>query len=356
MSMTKHQLIHHELKARITRGDLAPGAPLPTQHELMVTYGVAQGTVRQALDRLAADGLVVAQRGKGTFVADPALRTAIATPVKTKSIGLVAVGRYERMTIVHDSLPRMQQVIEKESFEPIIRFFEPDTPEQTIVKWCSDKAGVILWSAAHMSLLNRLISLGIPTTMLGELIEGPVPPGASWVHFNIDDLASIAISLMLGMGHKHVWLVSRRGTYYYDWLARAFEEQARLQGLSPQSKIIDIPTIEDEPTLLDTLRNASTRPTALLIEGDMRACRLIHLLEQADMRVPDKISVMAIGANSPERLGVRDLFRVITPPDLSVDISVAALTEQIRTGRAVRHIIAPRFTPGKSCIRVPESA
>ncbi len=54
---------------RIADGGFAPGALLPAETALGQEYGVSQGTVRKALDDLAARNLVVRRQGKGTFVA-----------------------------------------------------------------------------------------------------------------------------------------------------------------------------------------------------------------------------------------------------------------------------------------------
>jgi GntR family transcriptional regulator len=46
-----------------------PGEAIPSEVELAIRFGVAQGTVRKAIDALAADNLVVRRQGKGTYVA-----------------------------------------------------------------------------------------------------------------------------------------------------------------------------------------------------------------------------------------------------------------------------------------------
>lgn len=50
-------------------GEWRPGEAIPSEMDLAVRYRVSQGTVRKAIDELAADNLLVRRQGKGTFVA-----------------------------------------------------------------------------------------------------------------------------------------------------------------------------------------------------------------------------------------------------------------------------------------------
>jgi GntR family transcriptional regulator len=50
-------------------GEWAPGAMIPSEAELAARFGVSLGTVRKAIDELAAGNLLIRLQGKGTFVA-----------------------------------------------------------------------------------------------------------------------------------------------------------------------------------------------------------------------------------------------------------------------------------------------
>lgn len=50
-------------------GEWKPGEAIPSEFELAARFRVSQGTVRKAIDELAADHLLVRRQGKGTFVA-----------------------------------------------------------------------------------------------------------------------------------------------------------------------------------------------------------------------------------------------------------------------------------------------
>lgn len=50
-------------------GEWGPGDAIPSEGELAVRFSVSQGTVRKAIDEMAAENLLVRRQGKGTFVA-----------------------------------------------------------------------------------------------------------------------------------------------------------------------------------------------------------------------------------------------------------------------------------------------
>jgi GntR family transcriptional regulator len=66
------------LRERIKLGRLSPGEQLPSESELIQHFRVARMTVRQAIQELRGEGLVVAEHGKGVFVrsAPPVRRLA----------------------------------------------------------------------------------------------------------------------------------------------------------------------------------------------------------------------------------------------------------------------------------------
>jgi DNA-binding GntR family transcriptional regulator len=56
------------IRGQIESGELAPGSRLPSIMQLSGQYGVAQITVQKALTLLKDEGLVIGERGYGTFV------------------------------------------------------------------------------------------------------------------------------------------------------------------------------------------------------------------------------------------------------------------------------------------------
>jgi len=63
-----YRQIKQLLTARLDAGEWKPGEPIPSETELAARFHVSQGTVRKAIDELAAENLLVRRQGKGTFV------------------------------------------------------------------------------------------------------------------------------------------------------------------------------------------------------------------------------------------------------------------------------------------------
>ena len=73
MNTPLYHQIADRLRARIASGDYPLDSRLPPENELALQLGVSRPTVRQALDLLDREGLVVRVKGSGTFVSQPKL-------------------------------------------------------------------------------------------------------------------------------------------------------------------------------------------------------------------------------------------------------------------------------------------
>ncbi|MER5418966.1 GntR family transcriptional regulator [Streptosporangium roseum] len=64
----RYQVIANDLREQIRTGALVAGARLPSEMALRRHHGASRNTVRQALDELRHEGLIVTAHGKGRFV------------------------------------------------------------------------------------------------------------------------------------------------------------------------------------------------------------------------------------------------------------------------------------------------
>jgi GntR family transcriptional regulator len=80
-----------QLRERIERGALAADAPLPPQRALSREFGVTLMTLRQAVDLLKREKLVVTRQGVGTFVAPRRFSYALG-PLRSLAQEMAAQG------------------------------------------------------------------------------------------------------------------------------------------------------------------------------------------------------------------------------------------------------------------------
>lgn len=69
--VTPYRQLAEILRARIARGDWAPGRAMASETRLVQEYGLARTTVRRAIAVLTEDGVVFVVPQRGTFVAQP---------------------------------------------------------------------------------------------------------------------------------------------------------------------------------------------------------------------------------------------------------------------------------------------
>ena len=69
--LPKYLQIAGHIRDQIVRGDLLPGAEVPSERELAASWRVARPTAARALETLRVQGLVSSVQGSGTYVRDP---------------------------------------------------------------------------------------------------------------------------------------------------------------------------------------------------------------------------------------------------------------------------------------------
>jgi GntR family transcriptional regulator len=120
---TPHYLrIYRDLKDKIAAGELAPADRLPTQRELAREHGVTVMTVRQALQLLEQEELVVMRHGLGTFVAPARIRYAMGN-LRSLAQEVTAQGLELKTTVIRRGLddphPRVAELLQLEPGEPV---------------------------------------------------------------------------------------------------------------------------------------------------------------------------------------------------------------------------------------------
>ncbi len=96
--------VMQSLTQAIEAGLWAPGDQIPSEHELCELFGVSRTVVRQALKEMDHQGLLLREKGRGTFVKEP--------KISSRSLVHSLVGFYEDME--RRGHPPVTEVLEQE--------------------------------------------------------------------------------------------------------------------------------------------------------------------------------------------------------------------------------------------------
>lgn len=104
-----------QLARRAAGGDLPAGTKLPTVRALAEQLGLATNTVARAYRELEADGVVVTEGRRGTFVAAPGGPGGAGTPadVEAAAASLATAARRSGLT-----LPQAQRLLDAAWSQP----------------------------------------------------------------------------------------------------------------------------------------------------------------------------------------------------------------------------------------------
>lgn len=82
--------VFDQIRELIYRGKLKPGEKLMTERELAKAMDVSRTTIRDAIQRLVAMGLIVQRQGQGTFVRpyDEKLENPLAKAIEAQNVSL----------------------------------------------------------------------------------------------------------------------------------------------------------------------------------------------------------------------------------------------------------------------------
>ena len=82
--------LRDQIAAAIGRGDLGPGAQLPTMREVAVALKIDLNTVQRAYAELEAEGLLIKVQGRGSFVADKPRPRSRSADIRTLAAKVAA--------------------------------------------------------------------------------------------------------------------------------------------------------------------------------------------------------------------------------------------------------------------------
>lgn len=178
MALPKYDVIATDLRGRIVRGELEPGASIPSERELTEKWAVSRATVVRALDLLRQEGLIDTRQGSGSTVRErtPLARTAGERYATSLATGHVyTAGEHATITAAETTLAPddVAAALGITAGTSVVRrqrvTFEGELPVATSTSWFTSEVG----EAAPRLLARERVREG--TTRYVEMQTGRRP-------------------------------------------------------------------------------------------------------------------------------------------------------------------------------------
>jgi DNA-binding transcriptional regulator YhcF (GntR family) len=258
----KYQRLRESIRAAVANGELA--GKLPGERELAQRFSANAKTLSKALTDLAAEGVLVRNIGRGTFVKGSENATA------TTSRWLVLADNSTDSSLLNG----LQGINSK--LEVTNQLSDVQRPS-----FISNFDAVIDLSSLTPALIVRdLLVRGMPVVTLGR------EPKAYSTHTVLADDVLGAAQLtreLMSMGHRRFAVVEQTGEVTIAEAARRFVSQR------DPDVVVDSCNAEEAPSLI------GYGATACICDSVQSAKRTMTALSSAGIRVPNQISVAALG-------------------------------------------------------------
>ena len=351
----KFRNLYETLKGKILSGQYNSDRPLPSVRALMERSGLSSSTVRHAFAELERVGLVVRNRGSGTFVTPTAL---------TRKIGLIVPG-IAYSEFFHPIVGEISRLSQERGYtllfgnimskDPAKRAAQVKRFAKSLVK--EGVAGVIchpLELVEDSERLNQEILSIFDEAKIAVVLfncDYVLPPRRS--NYDVVGINNYDAGCRLG---EH--LMSKKAKKV-DFLLRpnsASGQINRMRGIIAAVEAMGgkgrtlVATPEDAEAIRRHLRDG--RPDAILCGDDHTAAALMKTLAKLGLRVPDDILLAGFDDVQIASLTTPGLTTIHQPCEDIARETFRALLDRIadRT-RPVReiHLSAPLVERGSTC-------
>ena len=334
-----HEQVRERIRELILQGEFVAGEKLPSEPDIAERLGVSRMTANKAILALVAEGHLVREKGKGTFVAEPSpelLRCAVA--IVPEDVTLAMEDYYFGALYWNVQATLADRGVPVEIVRLTTGIGQPGPKD----------AGLIAINPPERTLDELLAYArgGAPVVILG----------ASWLDhgLNIVDSdnflgAGLAVNHLADLGHRRIAIL---GACLED-----SNSQDRLKGYRTAMKARQLtPRPEDEfgveqaIALEDTVLNAILAGirdgiTAFFVAGPHLTVQLQAAVQRAGFRVPEDVSI--VGYDDPAFLSMAHPAPTTIRQPLAemAKAACSVLVERLQSGdpRSAKRVLDPEL-------------
>lgn len=383
--LTVYRRIENDMRTRVARGIWPGGMMIPSRKALAKSYGVDLRTVQRAIAELLTDGTLIAENGRGTFVARsaarppaPLYRHALQTNqtiaiVIDLSMDATGAGPLAVSQAIGAALRRSSPESRIVTFDT-----HADTMEQigSLEREALDileqdnVTGAIVWHAGGEQTepqLRRIVEHGIPIVLIDRC-----PDNVACDFVGIDNTYSAreAVDYLISLGHRRIGFLApleqintideRLQGYRTAMLRSGLEPDPKLEFRTALQRSLNVGDLDDDlRSIVHAIQTMPEPPTAIFAVNDFLAHHLISAVESEGGRVPDDLSI--VGFDDIDRFSPRPplISTMHQPFEAMGERAAEMLLSRIEGSAAIdaprtpcRHVLlATRLIARESCRR-----
>lgn len=291
--MNKSAQVEQTLRRQIQRRHHEPGALLPSEATLMERFGVSRTTIRDALNSLASDGMLIRRQGMGTMVSSNLEANSVAL-IASRDFYCAEIGYYTRKMI-----DLLMERIEANRFRVMPTFCTGKTvSEETSSFYYLFERPIIrqlsgILSLVDIGLLNHeFMNRGIQNVSIVSIAPGK----GNCVVFDYQTMFELAIQAIREHGYDDYAVMIQtpfRGGEDEQWNLE-LQKILKKVNFNPDNLIL-VESTFDMVNAYDSFKNwyaRSQRPRALFVMDDglfnyvSRACLEMRL------RIPEDLGLI----------------------------------------------------------------
>ncbi len=311
------------------------GARIPTHTELMRQFNATERAVLSALSVLKQRGRIVRRHGSGTYVGNPGGMQPISLSGPDAASKTIVVIAKPDHGFFDECLSQLYSHADSRDYEIVYQLLRSQDGAITQLRPILGSAAGFILFGHHLAPLAKALML---TGNRAVIVGAPDIDEVSDVPCVCNDHEAggyLVMRHLIEKGHRRialpVYLASELRKPRWLGYRRAVDEAKRM-GIAIAETMIELPRLEEweaEPSLAREDILKPDGPTAIIAWNDFVASMLLGVLQRANIRVPEDVSIIGYDNSG--------ISARLTPPLTTVDSGVPQLLSA-----AIRMVLMPK--------------
>jgi GntR family transcriptional regulator, arabinose operon transcriptional repressor len=322
MMQPKYSIVQDAIKSKILDGTFLPHQKISSESELMKQFNVSRHTVRLAIGELVSQGWLYREQGAGTFCADRSNQENNRNGSQSKNIAIIST--YISDYIFPSMIRGAESILSENGYQVTIFSTNnnPGNEKDILEKILAGSFDGIIMEPTKSAISNPNINyylnlerLNIPYLMLNAYYEELEP-----LNIVLDDEKGgfIQAEHLINLGHRNIVGFFKHDDIQGVKRMKGFVKAHRQYQLPIEPRNIVTYNTEDKKTkpvneLKALLASSQDLPTAIVCYNDEIALRLIDVLREENIKIPDDISIVGFDDSNLAQISEVKLTTVVHP-------------------------------------------